>query len=46
VTTTFSHEIAEAISDPDHGNGIIVTPPAGLPSYLNTGILQIGRYDR
>jgi hypothetical protein len=40
VTIGFSHEIAEAVSDPA-GNGITVTAPAGLPGNLR-GSIQIG----
>jgi hypothetical protein len=40
-TNLFSHELAETLSDPD-GNGITVTPPAGMPKSLEgKGVLQV-----
>jgi hypothetical protein len=40
---TFSHEMAERMSDPT-GNtlGVTVRPPAGIPANLNGGLSQIG----
>jgi hypothetical protein len=40
---TFSHEMAERMSDPT-GNtlGVTVRPPSGIPSNLNGGLSQIG----
>jgi hypothetical protein len=40
---TFSHEMAERMSDPT-GNtlGVTVYPPSGIPSNLNGGLSQIG----
>jgi hypothetical protein len=46
ATSVFSHEMAEAISDPD-ANGITVAPPAGLPKELTGGYTsgQIGDFE-
>jgi hypothetical protein len=39
---TFSHEMAERMSDPTGDNqGVLVNPPAGIPANLNGGLSQI-----
>src|SRR5262249_27081337 len=47
-TSTFSHEIAETISDPGglQGSGIWIKPPPNLPaSLVNAKLDQIGDYE-